>query len=169
MKKVMISLACFILAMVIILAIRGNDMKQIKTEIEIAAPPAKVWSILADINKWQEWNPTINKSNGDTTVGSKLDITMCGKKEGEDGPRYNPVITKFEDSKLLQWSATMMAGFIMTNGKIIELTETETGTKLIHTETFSGMMMPMMWGHMETGVPPMLDKFNEALKKLAEE
>ena len=121
-----------------------------------------------DINKWQEWSPVINKSNGTAALGSKLDITMCGKEEGTDGPRYYPKITKLEEAKHLHWSATMMAGFIMTNGKQLELEESGSGTRLVHKETFSGMMIPMMWSHMEKGVPPMLNSMNKALKELAE-
>ncbi|MBT4763208.1 MAG: SRPBCC domain-containing protein [Bdellovibrionaceae bacterium] len=168
MKKLIIILVWVILTGFIFLAIEGNDMKEIRTEIEIAAPPTKVWSILTDIDKWQEWSPVINKSKGTATLGSKLDITMCGKEKGTDGPRYYPKITKLDKDKLLQWSAKMMAGFIMTNGKILKLEETSTGTKLIHKETFSGMMVPMMWSHMEKGVPPMLNSMNEALKEYAE-
>jgi len=145
-------------------------MREIKTEIEIAAPPAKVWNILTDIEKWKDWSPVIVDSSGTASLGSKLRITMCGKdgKEGKAGPTYEPVITIFEAPKKLQWKATMMAEFVMTNGKVLELEETASGTRLIHRETFSGMMIPMMWGHMEIGVPPILNSMNEALKSMAE-
>lgn len=143
-------------------------MKEIKTEIEIAASPSKVWGILTDINKWHEWSPVINKSKGIATVGSQVDITMCGKEAGSDGPSYSPKITKLEEAKYFSWSATMMAGFMFTNGKVFELEGTSTGTRLTHKETFSGMMVSMMWGQMEKGVPPMLNSMNKALKELAE-
>ena len=145
-------------------------MREIRTEIEIAAPRSKVWSILTDFDKWQEWSPTVQNSGGSGAVGAKLSMTMCGKegKEGKPGPRYAPEITIFDEPKKLQWTATMMAGFVFTNGKIVELEETSSGTRLVHIETFSGLMVPMMWKHMETGVPPMLDAMNKALKDKAE-
>ena len=90
------------------------------------------------------------------------------KKEGTDGPSYNPVITKLEEARSLSWKAKMMAGIMMTNGKVLELEESPTGTRLIHKETFSGLMSVMMWKHMEEGVPPMLNSMNKALKELAE-
>lgn len=143
-------------------------MKTITTEINISAPPKKVWDILTDINNWQTWSSVIIKSQGVASMGAKLNITMIGKKEGVDGPNYSPIITKLEEERNLSWTATMMAGFIMTNGKILELEETPTGTRLIHKETFSGLMSVIMWSHMETGVPPMLNAMNKALKDLAE-
>jgi hypothetical protein len=62
----------------------------------------------------------------------------------------------------------MMAGFIFTNYKIFELVKTSTGTKLIHTESFKGLLAPIFCGQMEEGVPPMLKSMNDALKILAE-
>jgi len=49
-------------------------MQEIKTEIDISAPPSKVWAIITDINNWQEWSPIINASNGKASIGSKLSI-----------------------------------------------------------------------------------------------
>jgi hypothetical protein len=143
-------------------------MQDIKTEIEISAPPSKVWSIITDVNKWQEWSPIINSSQGETSVGSKLSITMMGKEEGKDGPKYSPIITELNAPTYFRWRAHMLAGFIFTNDKIFELEETKTGTRLTNTETFKGLLSPIFRGQMEKGVPPMLNSMNQALKELAE-
>ncbi len=143
-------------------------MQEIQTEIEISAPPSKVWSIITDINNWKEWSPIINDSNGTASVGSKLSITMIGKEKGKDGPKYTPIITELEEPKYFRWRAHMLAGFIFTNDKIFELEETNSGTRLTHKETFSGLLAPIFCGQMEKGVPPMLNSMNNALKDLAE-
>lgn len=143
-------------------------MQEIKTEIEISAPPAKVWSIIMDINNWQEWSPIINDSKGIASVGSELSITMMGKEEGKDGPKYNPIVTALEEPNYFRWRAHMLAGFIFTNDKILELKETSSGTLVTHKETFSGLLAPIFCGQMEKGVPPMLNSMNKALKDLAE-
>jgi len=170
MKKIIITVLILILISGLILWAKGKDMREIKTEIDIAATPEKVWNILTDIEKWEEWSPIINKSSGSPSLGSKLSITMCGEdgKEGKAGPKYEPVITILEEPKNFTWRAKMMAGFIMTNGKVFELEEIGTGTRLVHKETFSGLMVPMFWGHVEKNVPKMLDSMNEALKTLIE-
>lgn len=62
-------------------------MREIKTEIQIAAPPAKVWDILTDIKNWKSWNPIINDANGESALNSGLTISMCGKN-GKGGPTY---------------------------------------------------------------------------------
>ena len=142
-------------------------MREIRTEIDIAAPPSTVWSILTDFNNWSVWNPIVNQASGVASVGSKLSMTMRGE-DGKDGPKYAPVVTEFNEPKYFRWRATMMVGFLFTNEKIFELEVTDAGTRLIHIETFSGIMVPMCWSKMEGGVPVMLKEMNAALKTLAE-
>jgi len=169
MKKIFIILVALAGAGIIYLAVAGSRFQEIKTEIEITAPPQKVWSIISDINNWREWSPIIKESHGTAFVGSELTITMIGKEEGKNGPKYNPVITELEEPNYLRWRAHMLTGFIFTNDKIIELEETGSGTRLIHKELFKGLLAPIFCGQMEKGVPPMLDSMNKALKELAEQ
>ena len=168
MKKIVFLFATLVGAGIIYLAVSGNELREIKTEIEISASPAKVWSILADINNWQKWSPIIKESQGTASVGSELTMVMIGKKEGEEGPIYNPVITELDAPKHLRWRAHMLAGFIFTNYKVLELEATSSGTRLVHKEMFKGLFAPIICGQMEKGVPPMLNSMNNALKELAE-
>ena len=142
-------------------------MRELRSEIEIAAPLAKVWGILTDFDNWKEWNPIVNQASGAAAPGSKLSITMCGK-DGKDAQKYMPVITKFEEPKSFRWRAKMMAGFLFTNDKIFELEEITSGTRLIHIEAFSGILVPMFWSKLNTVALPMIKSMNDALKKLAE-
>ena len=168
MKKILLSLIVLMGVGFIYLAVAGSELQEIKTEIEISAPPSKVWPILTDINNWQEWSPIIKESQGTATVGSELTIAMISKKEAEDGPIYNPIITELEERKHLRWRAHMLSGFIFTNYKELELEATNSGTRLIHKEKFKGLLAPIFCGQMEKGVPPMLNAMNQALKELAE-
>ena len=167
MKKLILIILSIILAACLILWTKGNKMREIRTEIEIAAPPTKVWNILTDFDNWKNWNPIINQASGTASLGSELSMTMRGE-DGKDGPKYMPIVTNFEDPKFFRWRAKMMAGFIFTNDKVFELEETGAGTRLIHKELFSGMMVPMMWSKFDEGVPPMLNSMNDALKRTAE-
>jgi len=143
-------------------------MREIRTEIDISAPITEVWGILTKIDDWAQWSPIINQASGDASLGSTLSITMMGKEEGKDGPKYSPVITILDEPKSFRWRAKMMAGFIMTNDKVFELEETSSGTRLIHKELFSGMFVPLFWSSVEKNVPAMLNSMNEALKTKAE-
>jgi len=143
-------------------------MREISTEIEIAAPIADVWRILTNIDDWADWSPIINKASGNAALGSSLNITMMGKEAGKDGPAYSPTITILDAPNSFRWSTKMMGGFMMTNDKLFELEETSVGTRVVHNELFSGLMALMFWSNFEKHVPTMLDAMNEALKAKAE-
>ena len=168
MKRIFQVLGLLLLLGIVYLSIFGRKMQTVKTEIEIQAPPEKVWNIIADIDKWHEWSPTINASRGKAALGSTVTITMMSKEAGKDGPKYSPKIIRLDEPKYFHWRAHMMAGFIFTNDKIIELEKTDAGTKVTHKETFKGLLAALMKGQMEKGVPPMLNMMNDALKQLSE-
>jgi hypothetical protein len=167
MKKLILIIFIVILASCLILWTKGNTMREIRTEIDIAAPPTKVWGILTDFDNWKNWNPIINQASGTASLGSELSMTMRGG-DGKDGPKYMPIVTNFEEPMFFRWRAKMMAGFLFTNDKVFELEETGSGTRLIHKELFSGMMVPIMWSKFDKGVPLMLNSMNDALKRTAE-
>ena len=144
-------------------------MQEIKTQIEIEAPTAKVCEIIENVDQWHQWSPIINGSSGKPSLGEQVNITMTGKEKGSDGPKYSPTIIALEKEAVLHWRAKMMAGFIFTNDKIFELSATEKGTHLIHIETFKGLMAPLMSKSVAKNVPAMLDSMNLALKALAEQ
>lgn len=168
MKKLILFLLVLFSAAGMYLWDKGKDFHEVRTEIDIAASPEKVWAILADINSWQEWSPIINHSSGDASMGSTLSIIMIGEKEYQSGPEYNPIITHLEAPKALHWRAVMMMGVGLTNDKIIELEATPAGTRVVHKELFKGMLLPMFRGTFDRNVPLMLNVMNEALKLRAE-
>jgi hypothetical protein len=141
-------------------------MREVRTDVEISAPIAKVWSVLMDFDNWKTWNP-ISNASGTASLGSKLNVEMCGK-DGKAKQKYISVVTEFKKPKTFRWRAKMMAGFLFTNDKVFELEETLSGTRLIHKELFSGLLVPMFWSHFEKNVPSMLKTMNEALRKTAE-
>jgi len=168
MKKLILILIILILSACLILWVKGNAMREIQTEIEIGAPPEKVWSILVNIENWNKWNPIINQASGVVSVGSELTITMRGEG-GKDGPKYMPIVTSLQEPKLFVWRAKMISDILFANGRVSELEKTVTGTRLINKETFRGMLMPLFWGKLSSHVPSMLNEMNDALKKQVEE
>jgi len=142
-------------------------MREIRSEIDIAAPPTTVWGILTDFEKWQTWNPIVKQVRGVATRNSKINVNMRGKG-GQEGQHYVATITTFEEPLFFRWRARMMADFLFANDKVFELKETPAGTKLVHTEAFSGILVSLFWSKLNQQVPSMLKTMNEALKKKAE-
>lgn len=36
-------------------------MAEFRTSVDIPAPPAQVWAVLADVARWPEWTPTVTR------------------------------------------------------------------------------------------------------------
>ena len=138
-------------------------MRELRTEIQIAAPIGRVWQVLTDFDHWQDWNPMVNQVSGNATLGSKLNITMRGP-DAKDAMTYQPTLLEVNPPRSLRWRATMMSGMIFTNDRVFELSEKNGGTVLVNKEEFSGLMVPLFWGKMNQFVVPMLEKMNKALK-----
>ena len=142
-------------------------MRELRTEIEIAAPLQDVWNILTDFDHWKDWNPIVNQVNGTASSGSKLDVTMRGK-DGKDGVHYKPIIKEIDAPKSFRWRGVMMAEFLFTNDKQVELEKTTSGTRVVHRELFGGALVPLFWNKLNENTRPMLESMNKALKSKAE-
>ena len=142
-------------------------MREIKSEIVIEAPVEKVWSILMDFGGWKDWNPIVNQADGQANVGTHIAITMRGP-DGKDAQKYQAKVEESVSPTTFRWRAVMMAGFMFTNDKVFRLEQIENGTRLVHFERFSGLMVPLFWGKLKSNVVTMLNSMNEALKKVAE-
>ena len=45
---------------------------EIRSEIDIEAPPEAVWAQLADLGRYEEWNPFITRAEGTAEAGQRL-------------------------------------------------------------------------------------------------
>lgn len=167
-KKVLLSVLFILAVGIFYLFSQSQNLMEIESEIEIAAPVDKVWAVVTEIEKWSDFNSAINASTGIVSLGSVHSVTMLGQNPSEVGPTYAPKIISFEERKSYRWRAVMGAGIIFTNDKVFELQATDNGTLLKHKEVFNGMMLPLMKGFMQEGVPPILDEMNQAFKSEAE-
>jgi len=139
-------------------------MRELKTEIDIAAPPKKVWDVLLDFNSWKEWNPIAAEAKGNPSPGEKLHMKFVCDPESKKIAEFKPIVIEAEAPIRFRWRATMMAPFLFSNDKVFELEETASGTRLIHREQFSGFMVLLFWSKFEKSVVPMLESMNKALK-----
>ena len=142
-------------------------MKELKTEMHISASPEKVWKVLMDLPNWKDWNPIVNKIEGQIEVGQELSITMSDKK-GSDGKNYKSTITALDEGRRLSFIGVMLAKFLFSAERVIELKATEGGTHFTQIEIYNGLMVPMFWKKLSEHAHPMLTSMNEGLKKAIE-
>jgi uncharacterized protein YndB with AHSA1/START domain len=53
-------------------------MRDFRIAVDIVAPPDRVWAVMADIDRWPEWTPTVTRiqrlDRGPLAVGSRVRI-----------------------------------------------------------------------------------------------
>jgi len=138
-------------------------MKEIRSEIDILASPEKVWEILTDLEKYQEWNPFLHHASGMTELGGKVDVTF---KYGSKDMTLHCTVTKNEAKAELRWRYHVGLPFLYQGEHIFVLEQR--GTNLIHftdKEVFTGLLIPFMVKENDTGDFEAMDK---ALKARAE-
>lgn len=74
------------------------------TTIEIAAPPGRVWEVMADVERWSDWTSTVTSvrrlDDGPLRTGSRARINQPKLPETE----Y--VVTELEPGSGFTWVAT---------------------------------------------------------------
>jgi len=139
-------------------------MKEISTEISISSTPSEIWKVLMSLNNWPKWNPIVNEIQGKTAIGSELAITMSDAK-GNDSKKYKAIVTDLKQDERFVFTATMMAKFMFSAERIIEIKPIDQGSILIQREVYNGLMVSLFWGKLSTDASTMLNKMNKALKQ----
>ena len=139
-------------------------MKEINTKIRISSTPDKVWETLMDLENWPKWNPIVNNIQGKLNVGEELSITMSDSK-GNDSKKYKAIITELKKNERFSFVAIMMAKFMFSAERIIELKTIDKETIFIQREIYTGFMVSLFWKKLSTDALGMLNSMNQALKK----
>lgn len=139
---------------------------QLRTEIEIAAPPERVWQKLVDFPSYGDWNPFIREVSGELAIGSKLSIVLTPGDGSEK--RLDATVTQVEPRKELRWRRKLWFKGVFDGEHFWTLTELDGGrTRLVHGEDFSGFMVQYM-GPTLTHTARGCVGMNVALKKRVE-
>ncbi len=139
---------------------------QLRTEIQIAAPPTLVWSVLTDVDSYHEWNPFIMALAGSLEAGAELDVTLNPPESGEYS--FRATVIAAEPGKELRWRGKWGAEFLFRGEHFFRLNETGDGhTRFVHGEDFSGVLVRWL-GRKLTHTARGFVFMNQALKRRVE-
>ncbi|GAA3532550.1 SRPBCC domain-containing protein [Nonomuraea rosea] len=140
-------------------------MREISTSIDIQASPEQVWAILVDFDGYSSWNPFIREGAGEAVVGGRLTLRMF--PESGKPMVFKPEVLAAEPGKVLRWVGHLIVPGLFDGTHQFLLTPTPTGTHLVQSESFKGLLVPFL-GKMLEGTARNFERLNEALKKRAE-
>ena len=141
--------------------------KTLTTEIDIAAPPQRVWQVLSDLSAYGEWNPFIVEATGRAAVGGRLTLRMQPASGKERTLR--PTVTEVREGELLRWVGRLPLPGLMDVEHTFRLEPTGNGTRLHQGEDFRGLLVPLVARTLDRGTLPAFEAMNEALKRRVEE
>jgi len=113
---------------------------QLRTEIEIAAPPEKVWKVLTDFAAYPEWNPFIVSVRGKPILGARLAVVISPPERSE--MRFNPEVVRAEPNRELRWRGVLWFSWLFCGEHIFRVEPSSDGhTRFMHGEDFSGWLL----------------------------
>ncbi|MEM1333610.1 MAG: SRPBCC domain-containing protein [Actinomycetota bacterium] len=138
----------------------------LSTEIDIDAPPARVWAILTDLGAYSAWNPFITESTGVAVVGARLVNRL--EPPGGRAMTFRPVVTEVVDERSFEWLGRFGVPRLFDGRHRFDLTPTQRGTRLRHTERFTGLLVPLLRRQLDTSTRAGFEAMNRALAGRAE-
>jgi hypothetical protein len=136
---------------------------ELRTEIDIEAPPAEVWARLADLPSYADWNPFITSASGSVAVGERLTLRM--QPTGGRAMTFRPTVTRAEPGAAFEWLGRLVVPGLFDGRHRFELTETGSGTHLVQSEQFSGLLVRFVRRSLDTGTRAGFEAMNEALRR----
>jgi hypothetical protein len=122
------------------LSVLGQKV-QLRSEIEIAAPPGLVWEVLTNFHAYGEWNPYIVQAEGELKEGAVVTTTInfTGSRERT----YRRRIIKVVPVEELRWSWTSLMRAVAQSEQYFLLQPvSDTRLRLTLGENLSGLLAP---------------------------
>ena len=139
----------------------------ISTQQLIQASPARVWDILMDFPKYPEWNPFIRRIEGVAKPGHQIEVLL--QPPGGKPMTFRPLVLVVDEQKEFRWKGKLLFKGLFDGEHIFQLSAQEDGsTLLIHSENFSGLLLPLLRKQLDSQTPKGFIEMNLALRGRAE-
>jgi hypothetical protein len=136
---------------------------EIRTEIDIEAPPEQVWAHLVDLPAYGAWNPFITAAEGAAEVGRPLKLRM--EPPGGRGMTLRPTVTDVSRGAALEWLGHLGVPGIFDGRHRFELTPVGSGTHLVQRESFTGVLVRPLRRSLDGSTRAGFDAMNDALRR----
>lgn len=141
-------------------------VKELRTDIEIAASPERVWRELTDFAKYPEWNPLLPAASGEVREGQRLRLTL---KAGKRTMTIKPRLLRAVPHRELAWRGSLPVPGMFTGEHSFEIEPLADGrVRFHHREKFFGLLVPLLSGMLDGDVRHGFEAMNAALKARAE-
>ena len=143
-------------------------VRELHTEIEIAASASTVWKHLVDFSRYPEWNPFVRSIVGEARQGARLKVSVS--PPGGRGMTFRPVLLALLPEKELRWLGRLLLPGLFDGEHRFAIEPLSEGrVRFVHAERFAGILVGLLWKTMEEDTRRGFEAMNDALKQVAEE
>jgi hypothetical protein len=142
-------------------------MRELRTEILIEAGPERVWDILTDQDRLEEWNPFIKEMEGDLRRGERIRVLL--KQPKRKAMTFKPKVLEVRPGRELRWLGHLGVPGLFDGEHIFEIHPSDGGSvRFVQREQFGGLFVPLFWRMLDTDTREGFEAMNMALKERAE-
>ena len=142
-------------------------VRELQREIEIDAPPERVWSVVTDFAAYPEWNPFIRSIAGEAREGARLQVRL--QPPGGRGMTFKPRVLVVEPDRELRWLGRLLLPGIFDGEHRLGVEPLDAGrSRFVQSERFSGLLVPFVKGALRKTVAG-FEEMNSALKARVEQ
>ncbi len=139
----------------------------LEKSVEIEAGPQRVWSVLADLEKYPEWNPFIPRIEGHLTEGSRLEVTI--RPPGGRAMTFRPTVLAVEEDRGIRWLGTLGVRGLFDGEHSLSIEPAGPDrVRFVQRERFSGILVPLFRKALDQTLAG-FEQMNSALKARAED
>jgi hypothetical protein len=114
-----------------------------EASIDIAAPPGRVWSILADLEGYRDWNPFITDARGVLVKGARLSLTI--QPVGGSPVTFAPTLLDIQEPRLIAWRGRLIIPGLFDGMHTITILPTGADrVRFKQAERFTGLLTPFV-------------------------
>lgn len=137
---------------------------RVQSRVGVAAPASAVWSAIADLEAWRDWNPLFVDAEGRLSIGALVTLT---RRLDDKSERQEVRIVDWVPSAQIVWSRSI-APFARSLGYIEIDALSERGCILAAGEIFDGRLGVMIGRRVRRPLQAGLLALCEAVKARAE-
>jgi hypothetical protein len=142
-------------------------MKELHSEIEIAASPERVWDVLTDFATYPQWNPFIRRISGELGVGGRLEVRL--EPPDSRGMTLRPTVLRAEPNRLIRWVGHLLVPGLFDGEHSLAIQPLEEDrVRFVQHEAFKGVLVRLLARSLDTSTLRGFEQMNGALKERAE-
>jgi hypothetical protein len=141
-------------------------VRELRREIEIDAPPERVWAVLTDFAAYPEWNPFIRRISGEVREGARLEVLI--EPPGARATTFKPTVRAVRANRELRWLGRLVLPGVFDGEHTLQIEPMDGDrSRFVQSERFSGLLVGLVKGTLaktEAG----FEQMNVALKARVE-